>query len=217
MTTNLSPDSAIENQANPRFAGLSLDVIDYGAGNVGSALRSLQRIGVSYQLVGGDNPMPTGDKPLFFPGVGAFGASMAQLKARGLDTRIQAMVKQGTPYVGICIGLQVLFSGSEEAPGEPGLGLIPGKVVKFAQGKVPQIGWNKLDAQQAGWEEGHVYFVNSYYPKLETQSHSLYEATYYQSFTAAVKHENITAFQFHPEKSGPFGQSLLEKCFGDLL
>jgi len=200
-----------------KFAKLALDVIDYGAGNVGSALRSLERIGVQYRLVGGKHPMPTGDRPILFPGVGAFGASMAQLKARGLDTRIPDMVKQGTPYVGICIGMQVLFDSSEEAPGIAGLGLLPGKVVKFTEGKVPQIGWNRIEAKQANWPEGHVYFVNSYYPSPANSEHSLYEAVYHQPFTAAVRSGNITAFQFHPEKSGAFGQSLLERSLEALL
>src|SRR6478609_6142152 len=99
MSQSLSSEPAC---TNPNLSKLALDVIDYGAGNVGSALRSLERIGVQYRLVGGEHPMPTGDRPVFFPGVGAFGASMAQLKARGLDTRIVEMVKQGTPYLGIC-------------------------------------------------------------------------------------------------------------------
>jgi imidazole glycerol phosphate synthase glutamine amidotransferase subunit len=215
MSLNASPEP-IATDTVPTLTGLSLEVIDYGGGNVGSALRSLQRLGVDYRLVGGENPMPTGDKPLFFPGVGAFGAAMAQLKARGLDERLQSMLKQGTPYLGICIGLQVLFEGSEEAPSQAGLGILPGQVVKFTQGKIPQIGWNHLQAQQAGWPEGHVYFVNSYYPQLRDPADCLYDAMYYQPFTAAIRQGRLIAFQFHPEKSGPFGQRLLAQALKEI-
>jgi imidazole glycerol-phosphate synthase subunit HisH len=193
----------------------AIDVVDYGGGNLGSALRCLSRLDVQYELCGEKNP-PSGDRPLLFPGVGAFGAAMNNLHSNGLTERVRDVVKSGTPYLGICIGLQVLFEQSEESPDVRGLGLLPGKVVKFTQGKVPQIGWNRIEALQPGWEDGYVYFVNSYYPEPEQASDALYRAEYYHSFTAAVHRDNITAFQFHPEKSGPFGQSLIERWLHDL-
>ncbi len=201
-----------------------IDVVDYGGGNLGSALRCLSRLGCEYRLVGGEhseNSLPTGENPLLFPGVGAFGAAMANLEKDGLGNRVRELVRAGTPYLGICIGLQVLFEGSEEAPDTPGLGLIPGKVVRFTQGKVPQIGWNRIEPAGAthekdGWDSGHVYFVNSYYPQLADPTDALYNAYYYAPFTAAVKRKNILAFQFHPEKSGPFGQELIRRWLHDL-
>jgi glutamine amidotransferase len=112
--------------------------------------------------------------------------------------------------LGVCVGLQVLFDSSEEGEPTPGLGLIRGKVVKFTGKKVPQIGWNFVNAQQAGWPEGHVYYVNSYYAHPEDANVALYTSQYEaECFTGAVHVGNITAFQFHPEKSGAFGQALL--------
>jgi imidazole glycerol phosphate synthase glutamine amidotransferase subunit len=185
-----------------------IEVVDYGGGNLGSITRCLEMLDANYCLVNRDNP-PSGEKPLLFPGVGAFGAAMHNLNQNGLAERLRDILKSKTPYLGICIGLQVLFEGSEEAPGVAGLGVIPGTVVKFTQGKVPQIGWNWVQSNKIEWNSGYVYFVNSYYPQLESNQQSLYEANYHGAFTAAVQTENITAFQFHPEKSGPFGQSLI--------
>lgn len=192
-----------------------IDVIDYGGGNLGSVLRCLQRLDVPYQRVNGEQ-LPAGKNPLLFPGVGSFGAAMSQLNESGLTERLRQLVQEKTPYLGICIGLQVLFEGSEESPGMEGLGLIPGQVVKFwqdqnSQPKVPQVGWNWVKAQQPGWESGYVYFVNSYYPQPKDAESALYQAEYSGEFTAAIQQGHITAFQFHPEKSGPFGQSLIRR------
>ncbi len=192
-----------------------IDVIDYGGGNLGSVLHCLQRLDVPYQRVSGKQ-LPSGKNPLLFPGVGGFGAVMSQLNQSGLTARIRHLVQEKTPYLGICIGLQVLFEGSEESPGVSGLGLIPGQVVKFRQDntpqpKVPQIGWNWVEALQPGWESGYVYFVNSYYPQPTESDCALYQASYSGEFTAAIQQGHMTAFQFHPEKSGLFGQSLIKR------
>jgi len=187
-----------------------IDVIDYGGGNLGSMLRCLDRLEVPYQRVSGQQ-LPSGKNPLLFPGVGSFGAAMQNLQESGLKARLQQLIKEGTPYLGICIGLQVLFDGSEEAPGVSGLGLIPGQVVQFKQGKVPQIGWNWIESSKSDWDAGHVYFVNSFYPKPDDPNCALYQADYYGPFTAAVQQDHMTAFQFHPEKSGPFGQTLIRR------
>lgn len=192
-----------------------IDVIDYGGGNLGSVLRCLERLEAPYRIAGADAP-PGGENPLLFPGVGAFGAAMANLNRSNLAARLRKLVKEGTPYLGICIGLQVLFDDSEEAPGVNGLGLLPGRVVKFRQGKVPQIGWNWIESGRPGWEDGHVYFVNSYFPRPEHADAVLYEADYHGRFAAAVQKENITAFQFHPEKSGEFGQTLIRRWLDDV-
>jgi imidazole glycerol phosphate synthase glutamine amidotransferase subunit len=104
-----------------------------------------------------------------------------------------------------------LFDGSAESPGVPGLGLVGGNVVRFDAPKVPQIGWNHIAPQKNSWDAGYVYFVNSYYPVPADKSSVLYEADYGKPFCAAIQRDTITAFQFHPEKSGPFGQKMLER------
>jgi glutamine amidotransferase len=195
----------------------AIDLVEIGAGNIGSVKRCLERLNVSFQVVNPSNP-PKGDTPLLLPGVGAFGPVMEHLRKDSFDERLRALVKGGTPYLGICIGMQILFDSSEEAKGVAGLGLIPGAVRKFQEGKVPQIGWNNVDlaSQRNGKDmdlpsSGFVYFVNSYYPDPLVDEQVLYYADYYVRFCAAVRSENITAFQFHPEKSGKFGQTLLER------
>jgi imidazoleglycerol phosphate synthase glutamine amidotransferase subunit HisH len=230
--------------------GTTIDVVDYGGGNLGSALRCLTRLGVEYRLVNG-RERPTGENPLLFPGVGAFGAAMANLARDGFADCLRELIRGGTPYLGICIGLQVLFEGSEEAPDTPGLGLLSGRVTRFRQGKVPQIGWNRIELVAPphpnppppggrglntslsretsplppgggglGWggfpQSGYVYFVNSYYPELADPADALYQADYHGPFTAAAQRDNITAFQFHPEKSGPFGQTLIQRWLNDV-
>jgi imidazole glycerol phosphate synthase glutamine amidotransferase subunit len=192
-----------------------VDVIDYGGGNVGSLLRTLERLNIPYQLFAGGttvNPFPTGENPIILPGVGAFEALMQALHTRGHVAVLNQLVQhQKVPFLGVCVGLQVLFEGSEEASDScQGLGFLKGNVVKFTQGKVPQIGWNYVNAKQAGWQEGFVYYVNSYYAAPEDASAVLFESAYEgTAFCGAVAKDNITAFPFHPEKSGEFGQALL--------
>lgn len=192
----------------------AIDLIDIGAGNIGSVSRCLERLSVDFRKVGPDNP-PDGTRPLILPGVGAFGAFMKSLKRNGFAEHLTHLVKDGTPYLGICVGLQVLFGSSSEAQGSEGLNLLPGKVVSYRRGKIPQIGWNMIHSCQpegpiGGWPSGYVYFVNSYYAIPAEPTMILYLADYHGPFCAAVQHENITAFQFHPEKSGPFGHGLIQ-------
>ena len=130
-----------------------LEIIDYGGGNLGSMTRCLERLDIPYKRVGGDSrssvsAQPSGDCPVLFPGVGAFGAAMQNLHERALTDRIRGLVNEGVPYLGVCIGLQVLFEYSEEAPDVPGLGLLPGVIKHYRRGKVPQIGWNRLKADR---------------------------------------------------------------------
>jgi imidazole glycerol-phosphate synthase subunit HisH len=195
----------------------AIDLVEIGAGNIGSVKRCLERLNVQYRIVNSLNP-PKGDAPLLLPGVGAFAPVMEHLRKDDFDRRLQELVRDGTPYLGICIGMQILFDSSEEAKGVDGLGLLPGVVRKFRHGKVPQIGWNNIELakHQNGHAQdlpasGYVYFVNSYYPDPLFEEDVLYYADYYVHFCAAVRSENITAFQFHPEKSGKFGQNLLAR------
>jgi imidazole glycerol-phosphate synthase subunit HisH len=196
----------------------AIDVVEIGAGNIGSVKRCLEMLDIRYQVVNYSNP-PTGNSPLLLPGVGAFGPVMDHLRKDRFDERLVDLVRNGTPYLGICIGMQILFDSSEEAKNTKGLGLVSGVVRKFQEGKVPQIGWNNIEispspnGNNTGQfpEAGYVYFVNSYYPDPSLKESVLYYADYFVRFCAAVAHKNITAFQFHPEKSGKFGKELLKR------
>lgn len=204
---------------SPKFA---VDLVTSVGGNLGSVGRSLTRLGINFNAVDVSNP-PDGTRPIILPGVGAFGAVMASLREGGFDQAVKSLVQAGTPFLGVCVGMQILFDCSEEAPGVAGLGLVKGKVVKYTQGKVPQTGWNEVRPVNGnsdgakGWPSGFVYFVNSYYAKPENDSATLYEADYFGPFCAAVSTGNITAFQFHPEKSGEFGESLLKRWVSDVV
>jgi len=193
-----------------------VDLIDIDGGNKGSVLRLLERLDVTVNEVDANN-LPTGNRPLILPGVGAFGAVMQSIQKGNLDQCVSKLVKGGTPYLGICVGMQILFEQSEETSGASGLGLIPGAVVKFTKGKVPQIGWNKLEnSNNNGYEPGYAYFVNSYYAVCKNENDILYSADYHERFCAAVQRDHITGFQFHPEKSGAFGQTLMQRWLSDV-
>jgi glutamine amidotransferase len=195
----------------------AVDLVTSVGGNLGSVGRSLTRLGINFNSVDASNP-PDGSRPVILPGVGAFGAVMASLREGNFDQTIKSLVDAGTPFLGVCVGMQILFDSSEEAPGVTGLGLVKGNVVKFTQGKVPQTGWNEVRAvNDNGWPTGFVYFVNSFYAKPENDLVTLYEANYFGQFCAAVSTANITAFQFHPEKSGEFGEGLLKKWVSDVV
>jgi imidazole glycerol phosphate synthase glutamine amidotransferase subunit len=189
-----------------------VELVDYGGGNLASMQRCLHRLDLSYDLVDGCRP-PTGNRPLVLPGVGAFGAVMEALRRQGLDQRLIDLADSGTPYLGICVGLQVLLNGSQESPGVAGLGLVAGEVVRFQAPKVPQIGWNEVRSAQ---DSGFVYFVNSYYAVPQDPNWVWYEADYFGPFCAALRRRNLSAFQFHPEKSGAYGQSLLRRWFEEV-
>ncbi len=183
-------------------------IIDYGSGNVSSVKKAFDYLGKASIVTSDEKEILNADK-VVFPGVGNFGDVIKQLKKRKLDATIKKVVEMKKPFLGICVGLQVLFEESEESPGVKGLGFFKGKVVKFTKGKIPQIGWNRITSKSIG--NGYVYFVDSYYAVPEEKG--IIEATsdYYVKFTAAVKKDNILATQFHPEKSGKFGLEILRK------
>lgn len=195
-------------------------IIDYGGGNLGSVLRCLQRLSIPYTLCsGGEDGQPADNQPVLLPGVGSFGAVMAALHERGLVAPLRRLLSAGTPYLGICVGLQILFAGSSESPGVAGLGVLAGQVVRFpddASGlKVPQIGWNRVapGAADPGAPPGFAYFVNSYYAVPEDPGVVLYQARYGVPFCAAVRRGALMGSQFHPERSGPFGHDLVRRFF----
>ncbi len=188
---------------------MKIDLVEIGIGNVGSIKRCLDRLGVKYHIVGPGNP-PNGKHPLILPGVGQFGAIMQALKQSDFDLCLHNLILAGTPYLGICVGLQILFDSSEESKNVSGLGLLKGKIVRFRQGKIPQIGWNlikPLNGTSTATE--YAYFVNSFYAEPQTQAIVSHTANYHVEFCAALQFNNITAVQFHPEKSAQYGAEFL--------
>lgn len=198
-------------------------IIDYDAGNIKSVEKALQFLGEEAMITRDVDVLMSADK-VILPGVGAFGDAMAKLNEYGLVEVIHKIVDKGTPFLGICLGLQLLFDSSEEAPGVKGLGLLPGKIVGFPSDmglKVPQIGWNKLSFPNNGklfngLDEGvFVYFVHSYYLQAQNMSDVVATCEYGVTVHASVEHDNIYACQFHPEKSSDVGMTIL-KNFIDL-
>jgi imidazole glycerol-phosphate synthase subunit HisH len=190
-----------------------LQLIGVVGGNLGSVQRAFNRLELPYRLITHASQL-TPESPIVLPGVGAFGAVMANLHQHQLVDPIIQLVQAGTPYLGICLGQQILFNQSEEAPGVAGLGLLPGRVVRFPSNnglKVPQVGWNVITPCQAGWPTGHVYFVNSFMAQPDNPTDVLYTADYGHPFCAAVRAGHMTGFQFHPEKSSEFGHQLLRQ------
>lgn len=192
-------------------------IIDYGAGNLQSVKKALDHIGCE-NIATADAGYITRADGIILPGVGSFGDAMASLRERGLDEVIVSETKKGKPLLGICLGLQMLFEESEESPGVKGLGLLKGKIQKIpkAEGiKVPHMGWNSLEiANKSGIFEDvndgeFVYFVHSYYLTADNPCDVSARTFYSVSIDAAVCHENISAVQFHPEKSGECGLKML--------
>ena len=192
-------------------------IIDYGAGNLQSVEKALRHLGCQCQITADPGELAAAQAAVL-PGVGAFGDAMGQLRARGLEEPIRQFVSSGKPFLGICLGLQILFEESEESPGVKGLGLLRGKVLRLPKEsglKIPHIGWNSLSVGKpgglfAGVEgEPYVYFVHSYYLRAEEDVVTA-TAEYGTTIHAAVQKGNLLACQFHPEKSGQVGISLLE-------
>ncbi len=193
---------------------MKLTVLDYGAGNLKSITNMLDSFELPYIISDKKEDIINSER-LIFPGVGNFGQVMAALEAKDLTESLISTIKSGVPFLGICLGLQVLFEESEEAPGVKGLGILKGSVIKFTQGKVPQIGWNQLIPTENNsiLTPDYVYFVNSFYANPQDKSVISAYSNYYIDYTAAVECENITAFQFHPEKSGNIGYGYVKKWF----
>ena len=193
-------------------------IIDYGAGNLQSVRKALDFIGCETLVTDRPEDLETAEAAVL-PGVGAFGDAMASLESRGLVEPVRAFIRQGKPFLGICLGLQLLFDSSEESPGVKGLSVLPGKILRIPDGeglKVPHIGWNSLLFPNgrgrlfAGLsQEPYVYFVHSYYLKAEDPQIVAATTEYGVSIHAAVEKGNLFACQFHPEKSGAEGLQIL--------
>ncbi|WP_303105284.1 imidazole glycerol phosphate synthase subunit HisH [uncultured Mitsuokella sp.] len=195
-------------------------VIDYGVGNLFSVEKAFAALGADVRVTSDEAVIRAADK-IVLPGVGAFGDCMKNLEASGLIPVLLDCVAKGKPLLGICVGLQILFDGSEESPGVRGLGLIPGLVKKIqAPGlKVPHMGWNSLAIREprqkadlfAGLgEKPYVYFVHSYHAVPEDPAVITSVTEYGEQLTASVAKGNVQATQFHPEKSGDVGLHILK-------
>lgn len=197
---------------------MKLGVLDYGGGNLRSVLNAFDAIDAHANLVTKPEDFESIDV-LVFPGQGAFGDSIRILKETGLWEPLQAWLKAEKPYLGICLGYQLLFESSEESPGVEGLCVAKGQVKKFdpASGlKIPHMGWNVAQwepAQAAIWSglpnPTHIYFVHSYYPDVQDESLALCRTDYGVSFISGIAKKNLVAVQFHPEKSQDAGLTLL--------
>ena len=193
---------------------LNVAVVDYDAGNTLSVTRALEKVGARVDLTPDPERLASADA-VVLPGVGAFGDCMEKLRERGMDDACREMYDAGKPFLGVCVGLQVLFEGSEESPKARGIGILPGTVRRFEVGglKVPHMGWNQLSVTREhpvldGLDGEAFYFVHSYHPDPSEPRDLLGTADYGGSFCAAAGRENLVAVQFHPEKSSRAGLAL---------
>jgi imidazole glycerol-phosphate synthase subunit HisH len=191
-------------------------IVDYGVGNLRSVQKALERVGAEAVVTGEPGELARA-RAVVLPGVGAFGDGVAQLWARGLFQPVLHQVEAGKPLLGICLGMQLLFEESEEMGQHRGLGLLPGRVVRFPEGdlKVPHIGWNQLrvseDPLLAGIKDGsYAYFVHSYYVAPAQPGDVLATTEYGVQFAAVVGRGRVWGAQFHPEKSQEVGLQLLQ-------
>ncbi len=193
-------------------------IIDYDAGNIKSVEKALMALGETAVITRDREKILNADK-VILPGVGAFGDAMEKIRGYGLEEIIREVAAQKKPFLGICLGLQLLFESSEETPGVKGLGILKGKITKIPDDmglKVPQIGWNSLKFPNKGrlyrgiQEDAYVYFVHSYYLQAEDPQIVTATTEYAAHIHASVEKENVFACQFHPEKSSEVGLQILK-------
>jgi len=191
-------------------------IIDYGAGNLRSVVNAVSRLGYEAKVVNKPDEVLSA-RVVILPGVGAAADTMASLQKTGLDGAIKRYISEGKPFLGVCIGMQVLFGGTEEGGWQECLGVIPGAVRRFAPGlKIPHMGWNQVKQKVAHPifegipDEANFYFVHSYYVKPEDGSLVAGETEYGIPFCSVVAKDNLVATQFHPEKSGEVGLKIYD-------
>lgn len=203
--------------------GPRIAVLDYKMSNLRSACKALERVGGRVEVV--EDPRDAhGADGVVLPGVGHFGEAMRRLRDAGLDTVVRDAASAGTPVLGICLGMQLLLDSSVEAPGVPGLGLIPGVVRRLTTDrKIPQIGWNPVrwspDAPLGTLAEAPrrtYYFVHSFAACPSDDAHVTGRADYGGEFVAAIARDNVAGVQFHPEKSSRAGLALLQRWVGEV-
>ena len=193
-------------------------IIDYDAGNIKSVEKALQKLGQEVMITRDPEEILNADK-VILPGVGAFGDAMANLRKYHLDQVIYQVVERNIPFLGICLGLQLLFEKSDETKGVAGLGILKGEICRIPDGenlKIPHMGWNSLHLQNNGRlfrgikEDAYVYFVHSYYLKAEDEEIVKATTEYGTHIHASVEQGNVFACQFHPEKSSDVGLQILK-------
>ena len=192
-------------------------IIDYDAGNIKSVEKAMLLLGQDVEITRDRDKILGADK-VILPGVGAFGDAMSKLHQYGLVDVVREVTKKGTPFLGICLGLQLLFERSDEAPGVEGLGILKGEILKIPEKeglKIPHMGWNSLEFPREGRlfagikENSYVYFVHSYYLKAEEEEIVTAVTEYSTQIHASVEQGNVFACQFHPEKSSDVGIQIL--------
>lgn len=193
-------------------------IVDYDAGNIKSVEKALLLLGQDVKITDSAQEILSADK-VVLPGVGAFGDAMGNLERRGLVPVLREVAYKGTPFLGICLGLQLLFERSDEAPGVVGLGILPGEILRIPpkEGlKIPHMGWNSLHLEHGGRlfaqvpEQSYVYFVHSYYLKAGEEEIVKASTEYGVHIHASVEKGNVFACQFHPEKSSEVGLRILK-------
>lgn len=193
-------------------------IIDYDAGNIRSVEKALKFLGQDVKITRDPEEILSAEK-VILPGVGAFGDAMRKLKEYGLDQVIRKTAGKGTPFLGICLGLQLLFERSDEAPGAEGLGILKGEILRLPEKegyKIPHMGWNSLELIHNGRlfrdlpEDPYVYFVHSYYLKAADETIVKARTEYTTVIDASVEQGNVFACQFHPEKSSETGLKILK-------
>lgn len=193
-------------------------IIDYDAGNIKSVEKAMLLLGQAVVITRDKETILKADK-VILPGVGAFGDAMEKIRQYGLEEVIQQVVEKKTPFLGICLGLQLLFERSDETPGVKGLGILKGEILRIPDKeglKIPHMGWNSLSFPRGGRlfkdlpEESYVYFVHSYYLKAEDEEIVTATTDYSTLIHASVEKDNVFACQFHPEKSSDVGLKILK-------
>lgn len=195
-----------------------IGIVDYDMGNLGSVMNACAFLGLPARIVSTSDELSQ-CRAVILPGVGAFGDCMAHLQTRGFDAALREWIRADRPFLGICLGLQILYEGSEESPGVSGLGILPGQVKKFsADGnlKVPQIGWNKARWVQPDCplfteipSDTYFYFVHSYYVPRRGREEEAATTVYGVEYVSAIWRGRLAAVQFHPEKSQMWGLRVL--------
>ena len=197
-------------------------IIDYKAGNLFSVKNAFDKLGID-SIITSDAETIKGADKLLLPGVGAFENAINNLKKMGLDTVITKEIKKGKPLLGICLGMQLLFNTSEEFGIHEGLNILDGKIIHFKENglKIPHMGWNSLiNCKETklfdGLDNQYVYFVHSYHLVTDNKDYKQITTNYGYDFCSAIEYKNIYATQFHPEKSGDVGLTILKR-FAELM